>query len=74
MSPTADLLEALRKKRSASKTSHEQEKQETPEVVAADEPAEVEEITPEAVQPSTKKGRPSMPSWDEIVFGTKTDD
>lgn len=25
-------------------------------------------------KPETKKGRPGIPSWDEIVFGTKTDD
>jgi Protein of unknown function (DUF3071) len=76
LSATADLLEALRKKRAAAAA--------TPEPVA--EPVEsveeatelvVEQVEPEqAPAPITpaKKGRPSMPSWDEIVFGTKTDD
>lgn len=27
-----------------------------------------------STKPDTKKGRPGIPSWDEIVFGTKTDD
>jgi Protein of unknown function (DUF3071) len=76
LSATADLLEALRKKRAAAAA--------TPEPVA--EPVEpVEEATqlvaessepeqaPAPITPA-KKGRPSMPSWDEIVFGTKTDD
>ena len=27
-----------------------------------------------AEKPSSKKGRPEMPSWDDIVFGTKPDD
>lgn len=30
--------------------------------------------TQPAPAPSSKKGRAAMPSWDEIVFGTKTDD
>ena len=59
LSPTADLLDALRKKRAAA---------------PAAEPEKAEEITPAPVVPASKKGRPSMPSWDEIVFGTKTED
>lgn len=34
----------------------------------------VEEIAAAPIAPAAKKGRPSMPSWDEIVFGTKADD
>jgi hypothetical protein len=33
-----------------------------PEIVVTDNP------------PPTRKGRASIPSWDEIVFGTKTED
>jgi hypothetical protein len=76
LSATADLLEALRKKRSAAA--------EAPEPVAepvesVGEPTElvVEQVEPEqapAPIAPAKKGRPSMPSWDEIVFGTKTED
>ncbi|KEP76284.1 hypothetical protein HR12_24635, partial [Microbacterium sp. SUBG005] len=34
-------------------------------------------VEPERPQPDTArraKGRPSMPSWDEIVFGARTDE
>ncbi len=79
LSATADLLEALRRKRA-----------EQPVATAAVEPANFEAEEPMVEQeaaeyapapatssnatPAAKKGRPSMPSWDEIVFGTKTDD
>ena len=93
LSATADLLEALRRKRS--------EREESPvEVVALQPEPQTEairivEIEPvvteaktseheaeqvsetenhEASKPAAKKGRASMPSWDEIVFGTKADD
>jgi hypothetical protein len=39
----------------------------------ADESAETQS-TSEGEAAPVKKGRASMPSWDEIVFGTKTDD
>ena len=72
LSATADLLEALRKKRSeASKMTSEVSVEQTIEPVEA---AKIEEISPAPITPAAKKGRPSMPSWDEIVFGTKTDD
>jgi hypothetical protein len=90
LSATADLLEALRRKRaetakSSSAIEAPAEKGEAagpskveaqPSAVpAADSPvAPVEELEPTPITPSTKKGRPSMPSWDEIVFGTKTED
>jgi hypothetical protein len=55
-----------------------------PEDSIAAEAQQVSETAPEPVssgptaveQPKaeTKKGRPGIPSWDEIVFGTKTDD
>lgn len=92
MSPTADLLEALRKKRaeanssfseknstvdpqeveSDERVSEDDDLAEEPASLSAEEP--IEEIAPAPVAPAAKKGRPSMPSWDEIVFGTKTDD
>lgn len=95
LSPTADLLEALRKKRSmASKgsisNSSQDPAEDSPELSeTAVAPQAVEELvardveqasetepeqTPAPVAPAAKKGRPSMPSWDEIVFGTKADD
>ncbi|MEY5004906.1 MAG: hypothetical protein RLZZ594_936 [Actinomycetota bacterium] len=77
LSATADLLEALRRKRteresasagnqiSDSKSADSLSKDN--EVPAATENAEVTGSAP-------KKGRASMPSWDEIVFGTKAED
>ena len=69
LSPTADLLEALRKKRAEASAAAIVE-----EPKVEEEAAVSEEIQPAPVTPPAKKGRPSMPSWDEIVFGTKTDD
>jgi hypothetical protein len=73
LSATADLLEALRRKRS------EQAEQEVAPASASSAAAieTVEKETPqpqETESPAPKKGRASMPSWDEIVFGTKTED
>lgn len=98
LSATADLLEALRRKR----TEREEDKprdaqldahpdttnlrvidiEPTPvspeptvsnsEPVVAIEEVEVVAEEPKATAP--KKGRAAMPSWDEIVFGTKADD
>lgn len=79
LSPTADLLEALRKKRAAA-SSHVEEIVDVPateDLIApplVGETAPVEEQDAAPIAPAVKKGRPSMPSWDEIVFGTKTDD
>ena len=90
LSATADLLEALRKKRAEAQrsetakpepeaTSPEPKIAVVEEIASAAEIAPVEVIAPvEEVAPipvaPAKKGRPSMPSWDEIVFGTKTED
>ncbi|CAB4625409.1 unannotated protein [freshwater metagenome] len=88
LSPTADLLEALRKKRANANAASPVESKaisepehyfptvETHEdsLEANGSTASVEEVAPAPVTPPAKKGRPSMPSWDEIVFGTKTDD
>lgn len=55
----------------------------SPAAVSDSKNPEVEESEVEAAETSVpdspliapaKKGRPSMPSWDEIVFGTKTED
>ena len=82
LSPTADLLEALRKKRAAASSQAEEivDSQLSPvnaEPIESEILEEVETVSeqdPAPIAPSVKKGRPSMPSWDEIVFGTKTDD
>ena len=76
LSATADLLQALRVKRS--------EREANAEPVAAVEPtaAELEPASKnepssaidETPAPAAKKGRAPMPSWDQIVFGTKAED
>jgi hypothetical protein len=101
LAATADLLEALRKKRAGA--AEKSADAEIPVESPINEPAEIApeptgpvetyepETTresassaelsesaptaaPEPITPPAKKGRPSMPSWDEIVFGTKTED
>jgi hypothetical protein len=86
---TADLLEALRRRRGQRTTAPSGETAEpsrTPAPVAlfdALEPGYDEPLTPaapaERAEPASadtgrRKGRPSMPSWDEIVFGARTDE
>lgn len=77
LSATADLLEALRKKR-ADATKAAEPKLDVVEPASAEPETEAASPTVEEIAPTPvvagKKGRPSMPSWDEIVFGTKTDD
>ena len=80
LSATADLLEALRKKRAqateAVQAIEPVAEEALREVVTESTPtpeAPVTEVAPAPIAPA-KKGRPSMPSWDEIVFGTKTED
>ncbi|MFT4305982.1 MAG: DUF3071 domain-containing protein, partial [Microbacterium sp.] len=77
---TADLLEALRRRRgqrTAAPTGEAEER--TPAPVAlfdAIEPgaeSTFEAVESEAETPR-RKGRPSMPSWDEIVFGARGDE
>lgn len=97
---TADLLEALRRRRGEREAaSSEPEQPELPLPVeptapasnaspADGEPAEDRQNTPArsiwgskattggatSTPRNAKKGRASMPSWDEIVFGARTDD
>ena len=95
---TADLLDALRKRRLSREEDLSQDdsatEQElgatqaiqlptfTPTIASVDElPEEPESFDPatdtvaeDDVKAPTKRGRSSMPSWDEIVFSTKTDD
>jgi hypothetical protein len=86
LSDTADLLEALRKKRNEREQFEEQaEVPQTDFLSVVPELEELEEFVEELEAPkpqipsqesngSPKKGRASIPSWDEIVFGTKTED
>jgi hypothetical protein len=104
LSATADLLEALRRKRTerSDNTPSETELEPHPDTsnirvidfeptpidVAPEVPVQSEAIftaEPEIekeqdavsvsqTKPAAKKGRASMPSWDEIVFGTKAED
>jgi hypothetical protein len=87
---TTDLLLAMRMKRESRKSEHVKEdtveKAEPEPTLEAAETAEP--IAPEAIAPVTseeaveskkpaaevKKARASMPSWDQIVFGSKADD
>ncbi|MGI9825238.1 septation protein SepH [Agromyces sp. Marseille-Q5079] len=95
---TADLLEALRRRRGEREaTSSEPEQPElafsepADELLRPDEDSAPEERSsnptrslwggkasaspaPNASNRAPKKGRASMPSWDEIVFGARTDD
>jgi hypothetical protein len=106
LSATADLLEALRRKRTernesslgetelephpdtsnirvidfeptpADVTVGSNDQVDTIKVSELEIETEPEEVTSESAQskPAAKKGRASMPSWDEIVFGTKAED
>lgn len=98
-SPTADLLDALRKRRSESEGAPAWLRDElsgstgSENALSADElndsntldidatitftePFEsAQEPAPAAAtKPTGRKGRTSMPSWDDIVFGTRSDD
>jgi hypothetical protein len=84
---TADLLEALRKRRGEREPADYRGAPASPAPASAPEPAQLFDIpleseteapTPEPpltkAPPAARKGRTSMPSWDEIVFGARTDD
>jgi len=83
---TADLLEALRKKRNEREQFEEQAQVpqtdflsvvpelEEPEEFVEELEAPKPQVPSQESQGSPKKGRASIPSWDEIVFGTKTED
>lgn len=95
LSETADLLDALRKRREAREAVDHLEPHpsteglrivELPEDVYQEEVA-VEDISQDISDPEPmpaptpndssnppKRGRASIPSWDQIVFGTKTED
>jgi hypothetical protein len=86
ISDTADLLEALRKKRTEREIQESQDLipnmeflsvvpdiEEQGQVIDEIETTEPPIVAPEN-PPTSKRGRASIPSWDEIVFGTKTED
>lgn len=71
------LLDAFRKRREAAvetETPNEDLAEEVEEVVETVTLHVVEEDATEEPTPAPKKGRAPMPSWDEIVFGSKSDD
>lgn len=87
LSETADLLEALRKKREARENVEELPAHPSTEglrvvQIPAEDVAPANTVEPEPIPASAKddepispkRGRASIPSWDEIVFGTKTED
>ncbi|MDQ1128578.1 septation protein SepH [Microbacterium sp. SORGH_AS_0888] len=81
---TADLLEALRRRRgqrSAAPNGAEEERSAAPvalfDALEGDPEASAEPAPPRAepAEPAPRrKGRTSMPSWDEIVFGARGDE
>ncbi|MEJ1087450.1 septation protein SepH [Microbacterium sp. Mu-80] len=82
---TADLLEALRRRRGQRESApvlEEEPAEESSPIALFDALDEPEDETPEApAQPEAaetssgrRKRRNAMPSWDEIVFGARTDD
>ena len=84
---TADLLEALRRRRGQREPmpSEEQAERESSPVALFDalEPGyddAIEDVNDDTIddtvisEGSRRKGRTSMPSWDEIVFGARTED
>lgn len=72
-SKVTDLLDAFKQRREAAAASDTQEDE--PEFVA-ETITEVSEVDLQEEQKSEapKKGRAPMPSWDEIVFGSKSED
>lgn len=81
LSETADLLDALRKKRIERESVEDLLPHPTTEGLRIVElPSEEDysqEVEPEndaSQSTPPKKGRASIPSWDEIVFGTKSED
>lgn len=97
LSETADLLDALRRKRNERESVEELDPHPVteglrivelttdelyPQEILPNEASETEAIEPEPapapINPENastpKRGRASIPSWDQIVFGTKTED
>ncbi len=73
LSATADLLQALRRKR-ADNATIEQSETAPIEIVQLPLHATAQIEKHDESEPAPKKGRTSMPSWDQIVFGTKTEE
>lgn len=77
LNQTADLLEALRRRRGERESVATVEDVQPP-LDLPDEPQQQREDAEQPSEPAPaagrKKGRRSMPSWDEIVFGARTDD
>ena len=91
LSATADLLEALRRKRTECEETNLPPAPDTNNIRVIDIEAPITEpvntssaevVSQERIEnpttapttPAAKKGRAAMPSWDEIVFGTKSED
>ena len=78
LSATADLLQALRIKRGEREAAAESAAQQNEPLVREQAVEKEAELAPEPEEPTApiapKKGRAAMPSWDQIVFGTKTDE
>jgi hypothetical protein len=82
---TADLLEALRRRRGEREAANfsglDESKAQHPSTgsirivdVPLEGATEAEQPTIQPATPSRRRGRAAMPSWDEIVFGARPDD
>lgn len=79
---TADLLEALRRRRGERESAHFEdvddamsEHPSTGSIRLVNVPLHIAEDETQPTPPKpTKRGRASVPSWDEIVFGARSDD
>ncbi|MWV58087.1 septation protein SepH [Rathayibacter sp. VKM Ac-2754] len=81
LNDTADLLDALRRRRGERDHASSIRVREEPEAPTAEKAPEPERSAapsndhPAAgMRTSLRKGRAAMPSWDEIVFGARSDD
>lgn len=86
ISDTADLLEALRKKRNERELLEVDDQITQTDFLTVVPDIDEQETFPEEdvnqdarekspeIPPASKRGRASIPSWDEIVFGTKAED
>lgn len=84
LNDTADLLDALRRRRGerdhASSLRVREEPEHDAEVPVVEKAPELPRATPPAPEQPTvargsaRRGRASMPSWDDIVFGARSDD
>jgi hypothetical protein len=73
--PVTDLLDAFKQRReAAAKTESDTEKAADIPIKELEKVSEAEKADEPPAPETPKKGRAPMPSWDEIVFGSKSED